>query len=648
MTQQFSPVNLENTLDNLGTSGTGHTPLTLLKELFDNGIDAGANEIITKCSGKRGTDGLPKHIFKYTDNGLGMDQQQLYKSIQITSKNNKDGIGNYGIGGTSAIVNFAQINDLFSPSVTKIISKTRDGQVRSIKVDWKNDIKSCSKYSALENFGNRVTSSFAENNTDDVNEMLKMSSGTIISIYTSKSKYNEISKLCECRHNYQDVEITYKSQLAAGLKLNIEGVDIISLDPCEDLIEGNIKIGFWTKPGCEPIYTSEWGNKFSLTSTTPTGRYSTVARYANRTDLSSDNYKVHTTMCLELCFCKNNYKVKDFTSMKRNSTQFDYKHNSELCDTFNTVLDSISNDDFESLAQHRFKPLHICRKSRNNSKRGLSAIELPYSNAGNWDSQLPNYISKTLIFSAEDDDLLGFTQQNKSCSGWNNAPKYLQKSIQKFVNEWSKYKVHPALDKMDHDASKKSHQEDLIKDICRNKINMLGRCSTIYYPFDENAVIQIQRWVRKYVPKYVNTKTLAANTIQKFMCDCKGSIKLRKFNNWANKYRTAKRFETTYNKYLRSYGAKTFQTTWRNYKIKSSRVKTLNNNTIVIQTYIRRWEALKKIHNMRCAELQFMGVVGKIQIITEDVFDAKKSKRPYHNISEYVNNIQQLLTKFEH
>ena len=655
MTLQFKPVDLENSLSNLGTSGTGHTTLTLLKELIDNGIDAGATEIITKCSGKRDADGRPKHIIKYTDNGCGMDREQLYKSIQITSKNDGSGIGNYGIGGTSAIVNFAQINDPMSPSITKIIAKTPNGQVRSIQVDWKNDINADPDCTPLDNLSKRVTSSFTENHPSDVSEMSNVSHGTIISIYTSQVKCDEISKICTNWDNYQDMEITYKSQLASGLKLNIEDDVILSLEPCENLIEGNITIGIWKKPDCDSIYTAEWPHHFSLTATTPTGRYSTASKHKTKTDLKSANYTLHATMWLKVRFCKNNYKVKEFVSMDRSAKQFDYKNNSELYNTFNTILDISDDDTFQSLVKYRYEPLHICRKSRNNSNRGLSAVDLPLSAAGNWDAQLPMHISKTLIFSAENDDILGFTQQNKSCSGWNNAPKYLQKSIQTFVNDWVRCKVHPALDKMDRDADNKSRKDELLKNICRKKIKMATRCKFTYYPFDDKAVIYIQRHWRGYVVRYANSRTVAAKTIQKFMRDCKvitnmpakGFIKVRNFLKWVFNYIIATKVEEIYIKYSKNVAIKKLQTTWRNYKIKSSHVKNLNIHTVIIQTHVRRNNALKKFHNMKHTEQQFLADLGKVQSIVEEGLNVIQPKRPYHKINEYVNHIQQLLVKYE-
>ncbi len=98
----FKAVDLKNFLDGLGNSSTGHTHLTLLQELIDNSLDANANDIIIKTEG---------NDLIINDNGNGMNIDELCRCLQFYSKNsNKNTIGKFGIGGSTAIVSLSRQN----------------------------------------------------------------------------------------------------------------------------------------------------------------------------------------------------------------------------------------------------------------------------------------------------------------------------------------------------------------------------------------------------------------------------------------------------------------------------------------------------------------------------------------------------------
>ena len=108
---KFEPVNIYNYLKRLGTSSTGHNNLSLLKELIDNSFDAKAKNIVIDKQEGNNSDGTKFYQIKYKDDGKGMNQENLYRFIQLHSENIDGGIGKFGIGGSSTLVNWCDIED---------------------------------------------------------------------------------------------------------------------------------------------------------------------------------------------------------------------------------------------------------------------------------------------------------------------------------------------------------------------------------------------------------------------------------------------------------------------------------------------------------------------------------------------------------
>jgi DNA topoisomerase VI subunit B len=176
------PINVDNMIRQMGGLETGHTQISLLKELIDNGIDAKADKI--KLT--REYDDTNGDSIKYSDNGLGMNKHQLQKCVQIYSENNSSNIGKFGIGGVSAIVNFSDIYNPNSKAVVKIITKTKDGQVLSLNIDWN---KSRISYDNYREAINNINS----NDCSDIRQIRHLCHGTTISIFTSENKAREVS-----------------------------------------------------------------------------------------------------------------------------------------------------------------------------------------------------------------------------------------------------------------------------------------------------------------------------------------------------------------------------------------------------------------------------------------------------------------------
>ena len=132
----FEPVNIFNYLKQLGTSSSGHNNLSLLKELIDNSFDANAKNITIEKREGSNNNGIKYYQIIYKDDGNGMNQQNLYRFIQLHSENIYGGIGKFGIGGISTLVNWCDIEDDIYEKFIVVISRGEDNIARHIKIDW--------------------------------------------------------------------------------------------------------------------------------------------------------------------------------------------------------------------------------------------------------------------------------------------------------------------------------------------------------------------------------------------------------------------------------------------------------------------------------------------------------------------------------
>ena len=153
---KFEPVNIYNYLKHLGTSSSGHNNLTLLKELFDNSFDAKSKNITIDRREGSNLDGTKYFQIIYKDDGIGMNQENLFRFIQLHSKNINGGIGKFGIGGISTLVNWCDIeNDDYKKFVI-VISRTEDNIARHVEINW-------NKCNTLDDYRNQVIESYKEN-----------------------------------------------------------------------------------------------------------------------------------------------------------------------------------------------------------------------------------------------------------------------------------------------------------------------------------------------------------------------------------------------------------------------------------------------------------------------------------------------------
>ena len=239
---RFEPVNIYNYLKQLGTSSTGHNNLSLLKELIDNSFDANAKNITIVNQEGTHDNGKKYYQIIYKDDGNGMNQQNLYRFIQLHSENIYRGIGKFGIGGISTLVNWSDIEDDIYEKYIVVISRAEDNIARHIKIDW-NQCKT------LIDYTKQVEESYTENDSTTIQRLKQenISQGTLIIIQTSEKKYTEISELEDDMQDYIDIGTTYQDYLEKGNKISLFGEQIKHYAIPTSLLSDIFHIEIWTK-----------------------------------------------------------------------------------------------------------------------------------------------------------------------------------------------------------------------------------------------------------------------------------------------------------------------------------------------------------------------------------------------------------------
>ena len=112
-------------IDNVLTDGLQLDFITSIKEFIDNSIDAKSTKIHLI---------IQNNYIIIVDNGYGMNKQRLENFITLCKKNdNNENIGYYGLGAKAALCN---ISKKYSGKLSKIFTKTNDGDETQIIIDW--------------------------------------------------------------------------------------------------------------------------------------------------------------------------------------------------------------------------------------------------------------------------------------------------------------------------------------------------------------------------------------------------------------------------------------------------------------------------------------------------------------------------------
>ena len=590
MDYEFEPFNIYKYLTQLGTSSHGHNIMSLLKELIDNSIDAKSTNIEITHS----TDNLNKFSIIITDNGHGMDQNNLYKCVQIASVNTNNGIGKFGIGGISALVNLSDITSIDSKSSVYIVSKIKKGHVCSLEIDWKK----CNSYSGYKN---QIDKSYQLNKKEDILTMQGISHGTIITIHTSKQKYEEIVDITNTMDDYINLSQTYSDYL-------IRGVCITIFD--DKILDINMKYDLRTKYNIEI-----WKNKNKMAYSTIVNNKRLAYTSCKKTQLKEIRYNDLEEDWTYVC------KVEYYLSIPLGiyngclkSPLFKWNGCVSFIEFCNNIAEGISDSEISYLFNDYLKPLNIyrCISTKTNMiKRLLGKLSIPYliqpiSNVVRkvMVHNVPPYYSiynsiyKELHFSSEFDDKMGLVQQNKSTVEWTNAPKYLKEFILELTNKWLGTECRNYLDQIDKLKKEKQAFINILHQMCKKHleytkwINNCNKSITIKRGFiyknpttlirvgdpiyEETTAIFIQtiyrsHYTRKnykktmiakkmqaiwrgYFIRIQNLRVKSSNIIQDWVTSLKiltsepinGHLKFRKFIKWSRYYYFALQIKSLY------------------------------------------------------------------------------------------------------
>ena len=252
---KFQPINIYNYLKQLGTTTTGHNILSLLKELLDNGFDADAKNIVLEKRETSSEDGKKCYRIIYKDDGLGMNQEDMFRCVQLYSENKKGGIGKFGIGGASTLVNWCDIEDTDYEKFIIIITKMSDVTTRSLRINW-------SKCKTLDDYSFQVENSYKENekNAMDILKTENINRGTYIIIQTSEKKYSEITEVGLDMDNYINIGTTYQHYFEKGATITLFDDNIKHFAIPKSILSDSIQVEIFTRK-TEFAFSAKVGKK---------------------------------------------------------------------------------------------------------------------------------------------------------------------------------------------------------------------------------------------------------------------------------------------------------------------------------------------------------------------------------------------------
>lgn len=626
-TLEFEPINISNALNQLGTSSTGHNNLSLIKELFDNSISAGATIINVTKRIVRIPSGKTTYEIHYNDNGDGMTKIEILKCVQLNSENIKGGIGKYGIGGVSTLVNWSDIEDTDYDKNMTIITKTSDGNTRSLVINW-------SKCKTIKDYQFQVENSYKENDKSAI-DFLKskdINKGTYIIIQTSEKKYSEITEIGVDVDNYIDIGTTYQFYFENGLTITLFDDQINYFAIPESVLSDSILI---------EIFKKGKGEKEETVFSAKVGRKTISRCYTNKRekekkgwkcpDLENDpNFKFVCNLTLKLEMPIGIYTPKP-DDVNRTTCGDDFNVNT--WEDWNYFCEQNDLTDNSSLAKEYIEHLYVIREDNLEKCRGLGTLDLGiglggargFTGFGD-----PFYVKKELIFKTIDDTKLKLVQQNKSVIEWTNTPRGLKPFIKKILTDWCKYKLGPKLKDLDTEALKRQNADknmleikNIIMKCEEEKINYMARMETNKFvptyinkqsPISAGHVIY--RAFKSLMKKRREQRELATIYIQRWFRNqnktggpTEGFIKFQRFIKWSHLHYNASKIQKWFKNILlkkaiinyllcdickRIVARKSvyvIEKAWQSYKVRKNSSDNENKAAIVLQKYIRRYLA---------------------------------------------------------
>jgi hypothetical protein len=279
-----SQINETGLLRNTISNGMGLEPISSVKELIDNSLDADAKNIhitfdkIQYLTNDECVEPINTYAIIVSDDGKGMNKIGQQNFLETFLENqNKGNHGKYGIGGIASCIH---LSEAFNPeanfSASMVFTNSKNNstysRVKEIIIDWKQIEKQMDK-----NERKIWTDAVSSNNIDEFNkkyiwEKYKLSdTGTIIVNVPSKNsimKYIEswdisgefIQKLCyQCIKSYyyilqQGCNITISDNISETMRTieitqqSIRNFDPIHFNKTENIGEEKLKVTIFKLP----------------------------------------------------------------------------------------------------------------------------------------------------------------------------------------------------------------------------------------------------------------------------------------------------------------------------------------------------------------------------------------------------------------
>ena len=652
----FEPVNIYNYLKHLGTSSTGHNNLSLLKELIDNSFDAKSKNITIDKQEGNNKNGNKYYQIRYKDDGKGMNQENLYRFIQLHSENIDGGIGKFGIGGISTLVNWCDIEDEFYEKFIIVVTRTEDNIARHVKIDW-------NMCRTLNDYTNQVTNSYTEDNKTAL-QLLKqenISQGTIIIIQTSEKKYTAIGELEDDMQDYINIGTTYQDYLEKGRKIFVFGEEVKHYAIPKSLLSDTFQIEIWSK-------------KTMIAFLTKIGKKSTVFKYyknkkekqISTDDLENEDWKLICNVSLKLEMPCDLYIPKN---KKNNFNLKSWKSFNEFC-----IKNGIeSENEMYYLAEEYIKKLYISREDNHNHKRTLGGLD--FSMTGFYDDDINiigKCIKKQLTFNYKFDKKLGLTQQNKSVVEWTNAPIGMQQYIIKIINLWVKDKLKPRIKEIENEEKRLKDFYVPIETSMKNKTEYYLRTKdNKYIPtyLNQSSPISAGMAIWKVFQSRMQNKIESVQKIQAWFRSKKkfsfipitGFIKFQKFMKWSYKYYYSTRIQKWYSKILlkralinyvlslitckiiKSRSVSLIQRQWRWYIISKKSTENENNMAVIIQKQMRKYFAAGLFEEEKRKEKCFKNLAHNFKKNVKCPDNRQKFNLFKHDILSQLKEMEELL-----
>lgn len=570
---QFRALDLKNFLNELGNPSTSHTHLTLLQELIDNCLDANATEIIIKTEG---------NDLIINDNGNGMNLDGLCRCLQFYSKNNdKDTIGKFGIGGSTAIVSLSRQNMneeiIYEDIIINTIHKSE--KQYTINLNWGN-------YNSITDFEKDINDQLSVNQTE-----------RLLPDNYKHGTYIKITNIGEKIKEEYDEDFRYIIKLSQAYKYYLNKNTMLSLF---DEIIKPINIANICDTININIYkqNNTWGYSSKICRTWLNYKYKkdNNAIHSTLTDFD-ENYSSLGRISIKLT-CID---IMDIIQKNIMQEFIDYCNHYEVED----------NAEIKTLFDEYINPLHIARKT-NTQIRILNSLPI---------NSIHTHIYKELIYEENTsnnlDNKLGIIQQNKSCVNWESIKaKGLEDFIRKIIDLYHKKRVAPTLKKLNKDNDFKKSREDCMRLFIMKHIDLYKKQEQLR----DDSIVKIQKWYKTW--NYLNKSGLLTlkKCIESYI-QYKNIVKIQKwYKTWS---------------YLKKNGLLKLKKCIEHY-IKWKHIK----NASIIQMYYRNY--LQRIHmkNQIKKINHFKTILSKeFNIHLSNNIDSTYLKRLHARISECIEDI---------